>query len=221
MKTLIAIPCMDTVPVEFMSSMINLKKTEDTFYAVNVGSLIYDSRNSFVATAINKGYDRVLWLDSDMVFEPDLLERLSADMDKNNLDYVCGLYFKRKFPTSPVVYKAITYQNEPGKPVVAKAEAYRDYPEGKLFECAGSGFGAVLTKTEMLKTVWERFGPPFDPLQQLGEDLAFCYRAGQLGLKMWCDSSVIVGHAGKLIYDEDVYKQQKMSAKGDVMEVTP
>lgn len=221
MKTLIAIPCMDTVPVEFMSSMINLRKNEDTYYAVNIGSLIYDSRNSFVATAINKGYDRVLWLDSDMVFEADLLERLSADMDAHDLDYVCGLYFKRKLPTSPVIYKAITYRNEPGKPVIAKAEAYRDYPVCELFEVAGSGFGAVLTKTEMLKTVWERFGPPFDPIQQLGEDLAFCYRAGQLGLKMWCDSSVIVGHSGRMIYDDEIYKRQEAAAKEDTVEVTP
>ena len=214
MKTLIAIPCMDNVPVEFMASMLNLRKTADTYYAVNIGSLIYDSRNSFVATAIEREYDRVMWFDSDMLFQPDMLELLNADMDNNGLDYVSGLYFNRRLPTAPVIYSNIEFHAEPNKPVRAKSDIMRNYPKNSMFEIAGSGFGCVLIKTAMMKDVWEHFGPPFDPITHLGEDLSFCYRAKQLGYKMWCDSRAKAGHIGRFIFDEVINEDTYMNQSG-------
>ena len=85
-RILIAIPCMDQGPAKFWTSLVNLRKTADTHYGVKANSMIYDSRNNFAAHAIMSGYDRVLWLDSDMTFDPDLLERLNADMDDNGLE---------------------------------------------------------------------------------------------------------------------------------------
>ena len=68
MKTLIAIPCMDTIPVGFMQSILYLNKPEGTSVCFRPNSLIYDSRNILSLTAIQEGYDRVLWVDSDMMF---------------------------------------------------------------------------------------------------------------------------------------------------------
>lgn len=209
MKTLIAIPCLDMIPVDFASSLINLRKPDDTAYAFHANSLIYDSRNMFSANAIEKGYDRILWLDSDMLIMPDTLERLNRDMDENNLDYVSALCFKRHLPTSPCVYKKLVYKQNKDGTVNAKAETMWDYPKDTLFECAGTGFGAVLTKTEMLKDVWEHYGPPFQPMIQMGEDLAFCYRAAQLGYKLYCDSRIKAGHVGQMVYTESIYLNQQ------------
>ena len=176
---------MDMVPVAFAQSMLNLRKTGDTAYAMNANSLIYDSRNTFVANAIEKGYDRILWLDSDMVFSPYLLELLSADMDEyDDIDMVCGLCFKRRMPTAPVIYRELTYERSDGK-LTVRAVPMQDYPRDLLFRVAGCGFGAVLCKTELLKKVWDTFGPPFDPMTQIGEDLACCWRINQIGGKMY------------------------------------
>lgn len=205
-KTLIAVPCMDTVPVPFVQSLLNLRKTNETAYAFNANSLIYDSRNTFVANAIGKGYDRILWLDSDMVFEPDLLERLSADMDETGAEFVTALCFKRRMPTDPVIYKRLVYGRKEDGKLRVKAEPYKDYPKDSLFEIAGSGFGAVMTCTDLLKRVWDTYGPPFDPMTQIGEDLACCWRIGQLGVKMYCDSRIKAGHIGQMIFDERVYQ---------------
>ena len=205
MKTLIAIPCMDTVPVDFMTSLINLRKGADTSYAVQPNSLIYDSRNGLSAKALMNGYDRVLWLDSDMVFDADLLERLSVDMEKQNLDYVCGLFFMRHIPTGPCVYSDIIYRAEEDH-LHSEAVQVKEYPPDRIFEIKGSGFGAVLMKTEVLKDVWEHYGPPFDPMTQLGEDLSFCWRVSQLGHRMWCDPGIKVGHCGQYVYSEKDYK---------------
>ena len=211
-KILIAIPCMDMWPHQFGESLINLRKTTETHYAVKANSLIYDSRNNFAAHAIMNGYDRVLWLDSDMKFDSDLLTRLNADMDEHHLDFVSGIYFKRHRPMKPVVYKDLIYEVSDDNTINAKAISYTDYPRDSLFEVKGAGFGAVLTKTSMLKAVWEKYGPPFQPLIQMGEDLAFCFKATSMGYKLWCDSRIKAGHVGMDTFDEAMYLEQDESA---------
>ena len=207
MRTLIAVPCMDTMPTRFVSSFVNLRRVGETHYAFNANSLIYDSRNIFAAKAITDGYDRVLWLDSDMVFDPDMMERLMADMDAGDLDYVSGLFFRRRTPTSPVLYRSIEWQ-QTDDGLKSGAVPYRDYPADQLFEVGGSGIAAVLTSTRLLKAVWEAYGPPFNPLVQLGEDLSFCWRAKQLGYRLYCDSRIKVGLVGPTVYDETTYLMQ-------------
>ena len=78
MKTVIAVPCMDMVPVEFCESLATLRKVGECQVAFHKGSLIYTARNSLLDTAVKAEADWMLWLDSDMVFNPDLLERLFA-----------------------------------------------------------------------------------------------------------------------------------------------
>ena len=83
MRTLIAVPCMDTVQTRFMISLMMMKRTEDfcNFYFY-MNSLTYDARNSITKEAIEEGYDRVLWLDSDMSFGPELMEQLGERIDE-------------------------------------------------------------------------------------------------------------------------------------------
>ena len=64
------------------------------------------------------------------------------------------------------------------------------------------GFGAVLTKVDLLRAVVDAFGAPFQPLPYFGEDLSFCWRVGQIGRKMYCDGAVKVGHIGTQIFGE-------------------
>lgn len=206
MKTLIAIPCMDTVPTEFASSLINLHKPPGTSYALRPNSLIHDSRNNLAALALQNNYDRVLWLDSDMRFPPDLLQRLAADMDELNADYVSALYFKRHPPCAPVLYKQITYDTTPDGILHSEAIPYHDYHRNSIFPCAGTGFGAVLTTTSLLRRVWESSGPPFHPLLQMGEDLSFCYRASQINTPLYCDSRISIGHVGLYTFTEQDYQ---------------
>ena len=76
MRTLVAIPCMDMVQTSFMKSLLRLMSVDETQISFRVSSLVYNSRNQLAAEAISQGYDRILFLDSDMVFQPDLLIRL-------------------------------------------------------------------------------------------------------------------------------------------------
>lgn len=209
MKTLIAIPCMDNLPLGFVRSLLELRKNADDCICFKSNSLVYDARNILSLTAIEQKYDRVLWLDSDMMFSPYLLERLSHDMDAMHCDLVTGLYFRRTLPTSPVLFRRID-EPQPGKDGKPQrnVEEYTDYPQDAFFQIDGCGFGAVLTTTDLLKRVWDSFGPAFYPFPWGGEDISFCYRAKLLGAKMFCDSSIKAGHIGYIQYTEHMYVRE-------------
>jgi GT2 family glycosyltransferase len=206
-KTLIAIPCFDMVNTSFMESLVRLKRMPDVSWTVVRNTLIHDARNIITANAIESNFDRVMWFDSDMVFEPDTLLKLSQDMDENNLDFVTGLYFTRRPPNiRPVVFEKMWFRYDEDGKYDTGAENYYDYPEG-LFECDAAGFGCCLTSVDLLRRVGDKFGAPFQPMPTMGEDMTFCWRAKEIGAKLYCDSRVKCGHEGTFIYSESVYNR--------------
>ena len=206
MKYLVAIPCFDMVHTDFMLSLLNMQRVGESYCQVVKSSLIYDARNSLAKQAINGGFDRILWLDSDIVFDPDLMVRLARYLD-DGYEYVSGLYFKRQYPTEPVCFKTITQVQE-GKELVTKALVYKDYPRDQLFEVDATGFGAVMMTVDLIKRVQDKYGLPFSPQLGLGEDMSFCWRAKQVGAKLYCDSSIKLKHIGSIAYTEQTYLDQ-------------
>ena len=211
MKTLIAIPCMDQVSAVFVESLLNLEKPEGTKVCMKRSSLVYDSRNLLSLTAIENCFDNVLWLDSDMQFEPDLLVRMQAHAT-NNEDMVTGVYFRRTYPCEPVIYRELTEPQRFDGVLQSNVKSFVDYPEDDTFYVAGCGFGACLTSTKLLRNVWNDFGPPFSPLPWCGEDLSFCYRVNELGYQILCDSTIKLGHIGQAIFTEDIFKKNRGGA---------
>lgn len=201
MKTMIAVPCLDMVHTAFMVSLLKLNKPAGTEIAVSSSSLVYDARHSLADRAIKLGCDRVLWLDSDMRFEPDLLERLSADLDQG-YEFVTGLYFIRKDPVAPCVYEIChDVPDRYGRPIPT-AKPVRAIPGG-LFEVEGCGFGACMMKTDLICRVGQL---PFFPRDGYGEDLTFCRSARAAGAKIWCDSRIRADHIGLAVFNEINWK---------------
>ena len=206
MRTLIALPCMNTVETVFFKSMLELRPVQYAEFGITEATLIYDARNTLCKRAVVEGFDRVLFIDSDMIFEPDLMERLSADMDKG-LDYVSGLYFKRRKPITPVIYQRVEYEPVAGREeFIPVAEPYEDYPKDALFQIAASGGGAVMISAKLITAVANRYGLPFAPMLGFGEDLSFCKRATELGFQLWCDSSIKLGHSMRTVSDEAMWE---------------
>ena len=206
MRTLIAVPAMDTLSTDFCRSCVGLQLSGEVQWTFSQGSLVYDGRNILADTAVREGFDRVLWLDSDMVFDPYLFRRLSEHLDLGK-EMVSGLYVSRKAPIHPVIYKSI--RRDPlENGFLPVAEAFIDYPRDSLFPVAGCGFGAVMMTTELLRRLQAAYGLPFTPLPGFGEDLSFCLRVQELGAEMWCDSSIKLGHAGMAIYTEAEYRPE-------------
>lgn len=200
MKTLIAVPCMDQVPMPFCQSLAMLKKVGQCKLAMQCGSLIYTSRDTLAMLAISNEVDYILWLDSDMAFEPDILERMLKTLEENDLDVLAGLYYRRVPPYSPVLYEQLDIEGED----VYYSE-YAEIPDG-LFEVAACGFGCVLMRAEVFLDVQSKFGQMFTPIGHCGEDVSFCWRVRQCGIKIWCDSTVQLGHVGYRTVSEALYK---------------
>lgn len=207
MKYLIAIPAMDMVHTEFMRCLLQLRKVGECKYVISQSSLIYDARNTLAKRAVTDGFDRVLWLDSDMSFEPDLMERLAARLDEGK-EMVTGLYFTRKAPIRPVLYKECGYFEIEDGSIKPLALWYDEYPRDDLFKVMGCGFGAVMMTTDLIRKVADKFGMPFAPMLGFGEDLSFCGRVQEVGGEMWADSTIKLGHVGLGTITESVFLSQ-------------
>ena len=205
MKTLIAIPCMDTIEADFVESLLNLRPVGEVEIKLLKASLVYDARNQIVQYAISKGgYDFILWLDSDMTFEPDLMEKLMADIegdgDGEKKMAVSGLCFGRRPPFKPCIYKKLDVQTN-GQMVMPVCENWFDYPRDSVFEIEACGFACLLMRMDMLEAMGI-YGVPFFPVGGLGEDLTFCWRAKKLDMKFHCDSRLKIGHIMRVHVDE-------------------
>lgn len=206
-KILIAVPCMDSVAAQFSQALAMLEKEGHCLVSFVIGSLIYNSRNDLVKQALHYECDYILWLDSDMVFPPETLKYLLKEMDETGADMISGLYFRRCAPFSPVAFDTLEIKD--GK------ASWTDYT-GELtglHEVGGVGFGCVLQKTGMLLDMAATYGDFFGPISNVGEDLAFCWRARQLGYKIMLDCNLKLGHVGHTVFTQQYYE----ALKGDAL----
>ena len=204
-KILIAVPCMDQLPAQFAHSLATLTSygIEDTTISIwfNLGSLIYTSRDQIAKKALLDEADLVMWFDSDMVFNPDTLQKMLKLIDEGH-DFVTGIYYRRTPPFSAVGFKTMELNEE------GTAFTWEDLTEipDEPFEVGACGFGCVLMKTEIFVSVFAKFGLMFTPIANCGEDIAFCWRARQCGYKIIADPSIKLGHVGHTVITEDFFK---------------
>lgn len=204
MKTLIVIPCMDQVPTQFCQSLAMLKKEGECAIAFQMSSLIYMARNELAMKAIQMGADYIFWLDSDMVFEPDLMSKMFKTMKEKSVEFVSGLYFKRFPPYEPVAYTSFG-MSEDGEIDAVKMKEVPTEP----VSVGGVGFGCVLMTTSMAAAVFNEYNTMFAPIGNVGEDIAFCYRARTLGYDLILDPEIQCGHVGHYVVTEDLFKAFK------------
>ena len=213
MKTLIAVPCMDYLEADFVECLTDmvLRHRGDVEVKLLKASLVYDARNQLVKYAREKGgYDYILWLDSDMTFEPDLLDRLLEDIEGRQA--VTGLCFGRRPPFNPCIYKELDVKQD-GKLITPYRKIYEDYPRDSVFEVEACGFACVLMRLDVLEAMGI-YGVPFFPVAGLGEDLTFCWRARKLDIRFHCDSRLKIGHIMRVSVDEG-FRDQLAGTHGE------
>lgn len=193
-KLLIAVPCMDYVHVDFMKSLVGLTQhlqREGIAYHLEIqaGTLVYIARNRLACKAINEGYTHLLFLDSDMVFDETVVE----DLTFSGKDFVCGAFQSRRKPFNSCIFTGIN-----------PAERVKDYGL-EPFKVEGCGMACTLISSEILKNVQVKYGNCFNPTDEYGEDLAFCWRATHTGAEIWCEPTARIGHIAHIhIYPGDV-----------------
>lgn len=195
MKLLIAIPTNDYMHYQFVECLTRLIKRLDEDgidydVAYQGATLVYVGRDKLANKAMNECYTHMLWLDSDMIFTEDLLD----DLMYSGKPFVTGIAHGRRAPHVSCIFKEIW-------PRVDRYEGC-DYPS-QAFKIGGCGFACVLIETEIVRNVYNKNGTAFFPMRELGEDLAFCKRATDMGYEIWAEPSVRLGHIGHItIYPE-------------------
>lgn len=205
-RVMIAVPSLGLVHWKFVASLIGVLCHEIEGVKLDLvpllDSMTYTARIELADMAIKGEYDYVLWIDSDMVFPADALERLLS----HHKDMVTGLYFQRRGNHDPVIYSAL-YEN-------GCKQVYHNYATNALFPVAACGFGLVLMTTDVIRLVAKcNDGQTFQPFPSMGEDLSFCYRLQNAtdyrvrdGIRIWCDPTIQLGHIGEQIITEEEYK---------------
>ena len=181
MKVLIAMPTARYIETSTFLSIYNLKKpkgVKTSFIAVE-GYSVDTSRNVLVKEAKSMGADYILWVDSDMILPKDALVRLLS----HGKDIVTGAY----------AFKDINSQDLIAFSADNKRMNYADI--NGLTEVGGIGFGCCLTKTE----IFDKIDFPYFVFgEDYGEDIYFCKKAREKGLKIYLDPDVKCGHIGKI-----------------------
>lgn len=201
MKLLIAIPTNDYMHYQFVECLTKLVKRLDEDgidydIAYQGATLVYVGRDKLANKAMNECYTHMLWLDSDMIFTEDLLD----DLMYSGKPFVTGIAHSRRAPHVSCIFKEIW-------PKVDRWEGC-EYPI-QAFRIGGCGFACVLIETEIVRNVYNKNGTAFFPMRELGEDLAFCKRATDMGYEIWAEPSVKLGHIGHIaIYPkyEELYR---------------
>lgn len=171
---------------------------------------IPSARNVTTRRALNfPGVEWVLWIDSDMGFEPDTLDRLLEAADPDERPIVGGLCFAQLYEQDdvsgfvPATSDAPTlYTFVPGTNVF---ERWSDWPRGEVVECDATGAAMLLVHRSVFDKIAEDGGCDCwftlidhprqgGPIEHFGEDVSFCLRARGNGFKVHVDTSVKTSH---------------------------
>ncbi len=115
-----------------------------------VGQPIARARNIVTHEALNSpDVTHLLWIDSDMVYGPDSLQRLLS----HDLPFVGGLCFDRRHPYKPVIAREFDDSWGYDKGTIGWIF---DYPPGKVISVDFTGGAFLLVKREVFERIRER-----------------------------------------------------------------
>jgi GT2 family glycosyltransferase len=198
----IGFPLVDeTVPVQFFASFACMEKPSQYVLLMPEfphgpwGSNIADARNSLILQALSEGASHLLMCDTDQIYPANALVRLLSHKKD-----ICGVrVHSRWMPFSPVMYRG-----ELGRySFIPDAEMY----SGDLVEIDATGTGCLLIDMKIFDVVdapWFQFTMHRD--RPVGEDIYFCHKAREAGIKIYVDTSIVVGHMTTLTINEEFHK---------------
>lgn len=183
-KVVIGMPVSDSVAMKAKTALAIgqtiLKSKVVVDYILKISCDIVANRTALVKDALAQGATHLLFVDSDMLFPPDALEKMLS----HDKDIVGVEYNKRQFPLEPVFV-------QPNK-------------QDTLYKSQVVGTGLMLIKLSIFKKMvndpWFSFGRNAQGETTLGEDVWFCRTAGDAGFEVWVDPTIKVFHLGEFGY---------------------
>jgi hypothetical protein len=169
------------------------------------GGLV-EGRNELVRRFLDETDSPWLWwVDTDMGFAPDTVDRLMEVADPVDRPIVGGLCFAYKEVSPdglggyrcaprPTIFDWVTEDDAQG------FRGRTTYPPNTVVRCAGTGAACVLVHREVLEKIRAEFGPhwydrvPDSTGGLISEDLSFCVRAGAVGVAVHVHTGVRTDH---------------------------
>lgn len=181
---------------------------------------IVEARNKAVEQFLSDdAADWLWWIDTDMGFAPDTVDRLMAAADPDERPIVGALCFSQREVEADGMGG---YRCQPCPTLYQWAQvgddrqgftAWLDYPADTLTQVAATGSACILIHRTVLEKLAAEHGPNWysrllNPStgQLLSEDLSFCARSGAAGLPVFVDTSVKTSHLKPIWLAEGDYR---------------
>lgn len=201
---IVLVPVANTIEPECEAALAKLRMRGIKVRVYRGASAIDQARNTMAYDALREGFTKLLWIDADIGFEPDDVDRLVA----HDVPFVCGIYPKRGG-------RALSCHVLPGTGELVFGE------DGGLVEILYAAGGFTLVDASVYHAIREKlslptcnahFGQPIVPYHlpmvhetergpwYLAEDYAFCERARQAGFAIMADTRIRLRHIGRYAF---------------------
>jgi len=217
----------------FMECVVDLLVYDTAFHkrivqgggrlATQAGANLSGPRNGLVRKFLEYGKaDWLLMLDSDMTFKPNLVEALLEFADPEQAPIVGGLCFgfDDKGDIQPTLFGLMGDEAHP------QVIRYHEWPVEAMFQVAATGAACLLMHKSALQAMRDfqhparpgkrGFNDAFPWFQELehdgtpvSEDIAFCWRAGLVGIPVYVNTAVQLGHIKDRELTMDAYLAQR------------
>lgn len=209
---------------EFFSAWTKLigngLRAGDRVFEPVIGLPGHVAANHLVRALLATNADSLLFVDDDMVFAPDALEKLRSNPKNFDADVVFGFCTHRTLPPHAVVMQLL---DQPPLPVSLLGERYgtmRDIENNAVIGVDAVGLAFTLVKREVfekllgkygaLYTSWFQWGPHTE-----GEDVFFSRSCRDLGLHLTVDTNVKIGHVGRYTFTWDDHQRWLIQEKNN------
>lgn len=186
---------------------------------------LVDARNKAVEQFLSdKDADWLFWIDTDMGFAPDTIDRLMEVADPVERPIVGGLCFTQRetagddmggwrTAAAPTVFDWLHLDGQQGFAI------RWDYPMDTVTRCAGTGSACILIHRSVFERLFAQYGRgwydrAFNPSMkaETSEDLSFCMRALALDIPLHVHTGVKTSHMKKVWLSEVEYHAQRPPA---------
>lgn len=247
-KVCIGYPHLDTMGANFVESVLRMAaydKANGNYLLhnsglMNTGALcpvwgrsmeLSHARNTAAAAFLASDADWLLWIDTDIGFQPDALEKLMSVADPVSAPVVGGLCFVEgdythdfhgglRSSLAPTLYDWCWVEPKNGMPGAYKLTNRQDWPSDEVTRVGATGCGFLLTHRSVYEKIadWSRDngGPPtiwFERIpgpdgEKCGEDISFCLRVHQVGLPVLVHTGVTTTHQKTVWYGVPEYRMK-------------
>lgn len=172
-----------------------------------------------------KPFDYILWVDTDIAFEPSCIESGINFIESGQGHCLAGDHIGRYCRMGSMAWKG---SEEEG---VLFDDPHFEWELDKYHEVYVAGFGFFMLSREAAIKYWEAYKFPefftiswqWNPTekvwQYLGEDINFCLKMRKIGFSIWLDTHVRINHNGITRFnyrDKEIKRDEKRVIKEEI-----